>query len=230
MPSTLNKPQQELLKEGLIPILQENLGMPYAPQYEGELVSGPTGLQQAAFGMAGQYGTSQLGQQREQAIQGILSGQLPAAQGTDLYNRLADAQSARARQSFYGRGGAIDQILQAYGSSGPSGAVYDQLGSASSNFELGVSEQDAATRLRGQEALLGMYPGMIQASGLEESERINMRLRGGEAERQIANQQNQADYFKYQMAQPWANPWLQFLPMALTQTKLPSSGGGGLFG
>lgn len=231
MASTLTRPQRDLLKEGLVPILQGQVGQPYEPQYEGDLVSGPTGLQTAGFNLAAGYGTGSFGQARGNAIQNVLAGNLPgSATGVPLYNQLAQAQSARARESFYGRGGGIDQILHAYGSTGPSGAVYDQLGSAVGQFELGVSENELNTRVRGLEQLYGMYPGFVQASGLEESTRIAERLKAGQAERGITNEGLQADYFKYQMAQPWANPWLQFLPLALTQTKAPTSGGGGLFG
>lgn len=133
-------------------------------------------------------------------IAGLARGDLSAFE--DVSRPSMDA----ARRDFYGRGGSLDQIMHKYGSDGGrSGALAQGMLDAGVDFE---------TKLRGGQfdTLKSLFPTAVSALGT-----------GGDTQRQVGTQQ-------WMMQQPWANPWLQYLPTALSPTKVATTSGGGFLG
>lgn len=133
-------------------------------------------------------------------IAGLASGNIESIRG------MLEPSAASARRDFYGPRGALDQIMHKYGSEGGlSGPLAQMMLDAGVDFE---------TKLAGGQfdTLRSLMPMATQALQT-----------GGDTQRQVSTQQ-------WMMQQPWANPWLQYLPTALSPTKVATTSGGGFLG
>lgn len=216
---TLTSGQRQLL-DSLTGTIQGQVGRGIDP-YRGELAAGPSELQQSAFGMAEDFFGSDARQARGSALAEIVAGRPAYDVNADEYERIyREGVEAPAYRSWERT--IIPQILQQYGAAGPSGAVVSALGDSGKDLATNLAAERAQYRFAGEEArqqalesAAGRRLAGIESLRTEELTPIELAARMGEVQRGIRNEQNVAEYSRWEMAQPWANPWLGFLPAAL---------------
>lgn len=228
-------PEQNQLLNKLISEVMPQIGQA-APVYEGQITPEASALQQQAFQYAQQLGgTPEQQAQRNASLERLLSGASayevnPAAREA-VYNANRDVARNELNQAFRG----IEERYNARGL-GRSGGVLRALAGAGQDFATNMGqlraqleyqdeqarraglEQGAQRQIAGQGAYQAMQQGQFgQLAGL---------LGAGDIQRNIQGQQYGEQYAKWLQGQPYANPWLGFLPQVLgTQVNTPTTSG-----
>lgn len=227
-------PGQRANLDALTGVLQGQIGRGITP-YSGELVAGPSALQKEAFTAADSFGTDDAAVGRSRALADIVAGKPAYEASPEEYERIyregVEAPAMRQWQQT-----VIPQILQQYGAAGPSGAVVSGLGESGQTLATNLAAQRAQYRFQGEQDRQAALESAAQRrlAGIETSRAeslapIALKASLGDVQRGIAQEQNEGEYARWEMAQPWANPWLGFLPNALgSQAFVPYQTGGGL--
>jgi hypothetical protein len=224
---------------GVLDYIQGQIGQPIEA-YGGKLTADPSNIQQDVFSNYWNLNKGPAAGLRAAAITDQVAGKPAFDVSAQAYeNYFTQSIENPARRDFYGPGGAQEQVLHRYGSGGPSGVARSELANATTDFNLGMAGLKADIGLRGEEARQGSLEaaagrqlGGIQASAEEETRPLRYGLEIGGEQRAIEQQRLQGDYLNWQQSQPWASPWLQFLPQALgqyNQIGSETSSGGGLW-
>ncbi len=222
--SVLTGPQRELLNQ-LSGLLGIELGQA-ADVYEGQIVPGETDLQSQIFGGLSASFTGD-NQERDAAIQNfITTGGVDPALRAEVYA----TQRGIAKNEFDDFARQVEERYNAQGA-GRSGGLQRSLSRGAQRFstdlagiQAGLEYQDATRRNQ------GIMQG-IQGLGQARAADAQLAQQAGGLQRSIQGQQLSEDYNKWQAAQPYSNPWLQYLPQVFgTQafTPVTTRQGGGL--
>lgn len=218
--------QQQGLLDNIINMVTQQLGQGITP-YGGRLVAGIDPLQTRAFELAEMFGQSPESAARRSAIASALSGQVPYETGPETYMKWFKEGVEAPTMEWY-KADVIPEIEHSFGSAGPSGALASALGESGRRLAIDMSGQRAQLGLAGQvaseramESALQRQQGAVSMSAQEEMRPIQLGLAVGDVRRGIEQDELWADYFQWEQAQPWNNPWVtQFLGPALgTQTR-----------
>jgi hypothetical protein len=221
-------PGQSALLEQLTGLLGEQLGQG-VEAYPGELSPEASELQQLGFQQAAQD-PAQLGE-FQSAISRLLGGGDRAAFEVDpeARRKVYEAQTAQAGRQFQTQ--TIPQLMEFYNARGlgRSGGLERALAGAGGELALRGQELQANLEYQDEQARRGALEsganrqlqsrtagaqGFLGGQAADQT-RLQALLGAGGVQRDIAGQGLQADYQKWMQAQPYGNPWLQFLPQAL---------------
>ena len=223
------------------------------PGYQGQLTPAISELQQAGFRGMGNltpgtdYFQNVLGYSDPQAASRMMGGAEQAmGQSMQPFNQDQFRQQMQPMADFAGQqfnDYTVPAIMERYAgaNAADSGAAQRALGRAGNDMSLGLSAQMAPYLYQGNEAALNrqqqggqalagmsMIPGqnLSQAAGL--SSGLSQALLGaGGQQRQIAGEQLGEQGQKWQQAQAYNNPWLQYLSTALNSQPFDSFYGQG---
>jgi hypothetical protein len=198
--------------------------------YGGPLHAEASPLQQAAFSAIPAMGTSPSAVLRQGRADVLASGVPSFEASPEEYERFYQ-ESIRAPAIREWQEETIPYIQHAFGSEtqpGGSGEWLDRLAEAGVDLRTNLAAQEAQVRLRGleryQDASEAAADRSIQAiplSAMEETRPIRYALAGGDIQRGIRQDEITGEFYRWMMAQPWANPWFSMLG---------GGGGGGAFG
>ena len=222
-------PGQMALLNELTGLLKGQLGQGVEP-YPGQLVAGPSGIQQQLLQLLSPEGGSVGGLtgQGAEYVSKLLGQQFNPEETTEYWQK---AFVQPAERSW--RENVVPVVMEHY-------AAQNALDSGAARRALARSGTDLQTQLNAELAKLlwGEKQNLIGRQDTAATMGLNLlpQLMGaGTEQRAITQQQLQEPYQKWQMSQPWANPWLQQLPAALEvspyQIDTYTTGGGtGLLG
>ena len=222
--SVLTKSQRALLNQ-LSKLLIGEIGQS-AEQYGGQIVPGETDLQSSIFqSLSGSF--TGANQDRDAAIQDFIkTGGVDPALRQEVYA----TQRGLAKNEFDDFARQVEERYNAQGA-GRSGGLQRSLSRGAARFstelaslQAGLEYQDDVRRNQG---IFQGIQGLSQAR-LGDAE---LAQQAGGLQRSIQGQQLAEGYNKWQAAQPYSNPWLQYLPQVFgTQASTPvtTRKGGGL--
>ncbi len=224
----LTPAQMELLDE-LTNLLKGQLGQGVEP-YPGQLVPGASEIQQQLFDLLSPIGG---------AIGGLTT------QGADYISQLLQRQFNPEEATQYWQQAFVNpamheweqnivpQVMEYYAGQNAvdSGAAMRALAKSGTDLQTQLNAE-LANLLWGEKQSLQSRQDLASQMGLN---LLPATIGMGEEQRGITQQLMQEPYQKWQMSQPWANPWLQYLPVALGTTPYQvntytTGGGGGLLG
>lgn len=206
---------------GLASIILSQLGRGIDP-YKGKMVADLTDLEQWGLDMIPGIAYGETGQLRDAALRELLSGKLPFDVGPDEYERAyREGVEAPAMQDWQQT--IIPSIMSAYGLD--RGEGFSQLSESAKDLTLGLAGQRAQYRLRGAEraqdlkmAARNQSLSAVGPSIASDTVPIEWAMKGGGVERSVEQAKLNAKFMKWAMAQPWANPWLSYIPQILGGT------------
>jgi len=190
--------------------------------YLGPLVPGASPMQERAFSLGSMFGQGADGMARRSALTDLASGRPAFSASPGEYERVyTEGIEAPTMRMWESR--IIPTILQQYGAAGPSGAVIDALGESGGDLASQLAGQRAEYRFLGQqrmeealESAAGRRLGATQQMLADELSGIDVASMLGETQRGIQSEQLASEYQRWEMSQPWANPWLGFIPSILS--------------
>jgi len=219
--------QMELLDE-LTNLLKGQLGIGIEP-YSGQLVPGASEIQQQLFEMLSPEGTvGGLTKQGAEYISQLMQQQFNPQEAQDYWQRAYVMPAQRAWEET-----VVPEVMERY-------AGANALDSGAARRALAKSWGDVQSQLNAELAkiLWGEKQSLAQRQDI--ASRLGLSLLPevmgmGEEQRAITQELMQEPYQKWQMSQPWANPWLNYLGTALGTTPYQintytTGGGSGLLG
>jgi len=217
--------QMELLNE-LTNLLKGQLGKGIEP-YPGQLVPGPSDIQQQIFELAG-GDLGGLMKQGADYISQLMQQQFNPEEAQEYWRRAYVSPAERAWKET-----VVPEVMERY-------AGVNALDSGAARRALAKSWGDIQSQLNAELAkiLWGEKQSLTQRQDTASQLGLNLlpQVMGiGEEQRGITQELMQEPYQKWQMSQAWSNPWLQYLPVALGTNPYQintytTGGGGGLFG
>lgn len=226
--ATLTGAQKQLLSQ-LAAFVGPQIGQG-VQAYSGQIAPSATPLQRQGFDLAANYGTAG----RTGAIDSILSGRpgYDVAGPEQYQSYYANAVEAPAMEQF--RNETMREIANKYGTSGAGQAM---AGDAGRRLAVDLASQKAQLGVRGleqqQQALEAAAGRRVQGVALGQAEQggaIDAALKAGETQYGILGKQGAEAYQKWQMSQPWANPYVRgFGQMALGTQAFTATPGSGKF-
>jgi len=220
--------QMELLDE-LTNLLKGQLGQGVEP-YPGQLVPGASEIQQQLFEMLMPSGGAVGGLTKQGAdyISQLMQQQFNPEEAQDYWQRAYVKPAQRTWEET-----VVPEVMERY-------AGQNALDSGAARRALAKSWGDVQSQLNAELAkiLWGEKQSLTQRQDTASQLGLNLLpqvIGMGEEQRGITQEMLQEPYQKWQMSQPWANPWLQYLPTTLGTNPYQvntytTGGGGGLLG
>lgn len=208
-------PSQRHLLDQIIGEIRGQIGQP-GTVYGGQVVPGAAPLQEQVFGQIGALaGPATAGYER--ALSGLPAYEIDPAAREAPYGAIEQQALGQLRKQLP----YLEERYNAMGA-GRSGGLQHAMAQAAGDLSLGLG------------VLRGQYEYQDELARRQAAESAAMRQFGaagpglqtlmsaGGVQRGIAGEQMGEAYNKWLMGQPWANPWLGFMPQALgTQAFTP---------